>query len=344
MPILNVPNATGPAPATFARAPWSIRRTTTIDTCWPEGGGTTMHMTGHARDLLTPPPGMEPRILAEDRFTARLTPQREIIALATAPERPAATALAGARAGSQLRSAIAATLGDELARGTPLYLLLDDIAGASLVANWGAMQWFPDRALSPVEQAQIDARHASMEGVCMGFSPDSPVMIGGPEGRAPHHHRVAPLDATPDALAWHRLAAQQGPAARRARRIDVRFDEDRILADTHFQDSCPLPDGGRLTVHEYLLRVTVDRETLVIVSAVADPRILPFSYCPAATLSVDRLVGTSVASLRQTVLELFARTQGCTHLNDTMRSLAEVPQLAAALEQAMQEPATGISV
>jgi hypothetical protein len=259
------------------------------------------------------------------------------LTLVTEPPRPAAAGLAGARAGSQLRSAIASTLGDELARGTPLYLLLDDIAGASLVANWGAFQWFPEPESKEEEEERITRRLASMEGVCMGFSPDSPVMVGGPEDRASHHRKVAPLDATADAFAWHPLTEQQGPAARRARRIDVRLEDDLIVADTHFQDSAPLPEGGRLAVHEYLVKATIDRRTMTIRSIDADPRILPFSYCPSATLSVDRLIGASIGTLRQTVLDLFARTRGCTHLNDTMRSLAEVPQLSAALMEAMQE-------
>lgn len=334
MPILNVPPANGAAPATIARAPWSVRRTSTIDTSWPQGRDKAMHMTGHARDLLTRTVEVAPAILAEDRFVAEVSPQREIITVTTEPPRSTG-ALAGARAGSQLRTAIANTLEDELTRGTPLYLLLDDIAGASLVAQWGVFQWFREPTMPAVLQTQGDERFTRMEGVCIGFSPDSPVMSGGPEDRTNYHVRVEPLDATADPHAWHALAVQQGPAARRARRIDLWFDGDLIMVDAHFQDSAPLPEGGRLAVHEYLLQATIDRASMTVQSIVADPRILPFRYCPAATLSVDRLVGVPVATLRKTVLDMFARTQGCTHLNDMMRSLAEVPQLSASLAEAI---------
>ncbi|HEY6868224.1 MAG TPA: DUF2889 domain-containing protein [Novosphingobium sp.] len=295
-----------------------------------------MHMTGQARDLLTPGAGAPPVVLAEDGFVAVVSPQREIVSIDTLPARPAAVELIGARAGSQLRSAIEKSLGDELVRGTPLYLLLDDIAGASLVANWGTSQWSAQSPLSAEDPAQTDRLTARMMGVCMGFSPESWVYTRGPEGRASHHRTVPALDAgTDDAFAWHALPAQQGPAARRARRIDVWFEDGVICADTHFQDSAPLPDGTRLAVHEYLVNVKIDPGSMTVSRAAADPRILPFSYCPAASLGIDRLVGLSVGSLRKTVIERFARTQGCTHLNDTMRSLAEVAQLIAALQAAM---------
>lgn len=333
--IQDVPAASGPAPATGPRRPWSIRRTSSIDTAWPDGPNSAMHMTGRARDLLTPGIGASPSVLAEDGFVAVVNSQREIVSLDTLPERPAAVELIGARAGSQLRSAIEQSLGDELVRGTPLHLLLDDIAGASLVANWGVQQWSSDSPLSSDDPAEMDRLTARMMGVCMGFSPESWVYTGGPEGRASHHHKVPALDAGPDALAWHALPAQQGPAARRARRIDVWLEDGLICADTHFQDSAPLPDGTRLAVHEYLVSVTIDPASMTVSSATADPRILPFSYCPVASLGIDRLIGMSVGSLRKTVIEEFARTRGCTHLNDTMRSLAEVPQLSAALQAAM---------
>ena len=44
-------NPAGPAPV---RRPGSVRRTSTIETTWPEGYGKPMLMQGRARDLLTP--------------------------------------------------------------------------------------------------------------------------------------------------------------------------------------------------------------------------------------------------------------------------------------------------
>lgn len=89
-----------------------------------------------------------------------------------------------------------------------------------------------------------------------------------------------------------------------------------------------------MAVHEYLLTATADRATMTLRSIKADPRILPYDACPAAILNLERLVGTPLGELRRTVLTELARTEGCTHLNDMARSLAEVPQLAAALQAA----------
>jgi Protein of unknown function (DUF2889) len=47
-----------------------------------------------------------------------------------------------------------------------------------------------------------------------------------------------------------------------------------------------------------------------------------------AVANVGRLVGTPLTRLRTVVLERLRTTGGCTHLNDALRALAEVPILA----------------
>lgn len=337
--LKDIPPHSGAAGPTPARAPWSVRRTTTIDTRWPDGPGTAMETRGHGRDLLTGAEPARPVVLAEDRFTATISRERELLALAAEPPRADVAKLIGSRAGNQLRVAIAEALPDELRRGTPLYLLLDDAAGASLVAGWAWSQWMEDwlaHAGGGGDDRDIAERRRAMAGVCIGFSPESPVMIDGDVGQQPLNRPVGPLDTNGDPFAWHALTPQDGPSARRARRIDVSLDGDLIRVDAHFQDSAPTPAGGRMAVHEYLVSATVDRATMTMRNLDADPRILPFGYCPAATLNTGRILGTKVADLRQTVLRQFPKVEGCTHLNDTMRALAEVPVLAAQLERAMQ--------
>jgi hypothetical protein len=41
------------------------------------------------------------------------------------------------------------------------------------------------------------------------------------------------------------------------------------------------------------------------------------------------MIGTPLRELRQEVLERLRGTLGCTHLNDVLRALAEVPQMLA---------------
>jgi hypothetical protein len=341
--ITDVPVASGAAPATPPRQCWSVRRTSTIQTTWSDGPANMMHMSGHARDLLTTGDLDGPTVLAEDRFVARLTADRTITDLSVAPERPGAASLVGARAGRQLRSDIATAFAAERARVAPLYLLLDDIAGASLVAPSGLKRWKPLPPPSPAERAEADRRLKARENVCIGFSSGSPVLQGDLAERAPGSRLVLPLDGTDDANAWHQFDRHNGPSARRSRRIDVRFEGNLVHVDSYFRDDYPLQAGGRQALHEYLLYATIDRSEMVIRSIRADPRILPFDYCPSAILSLDRIVGTSASTLRERVLETFPGPRGCTHLNDMIRALAEVPHLATALATAQNHQAGAVA-
>jgi hypothetical protein len=120
---------------------------------------------------------------------------------------------------------------------------------------------------------------------------------------------------------------------RRARRIDVRVEDGNVLVDAMFQDSSTTPDGGRDAVHEYTLTATANRATGVLVSVDPVPHVLPYAECPLAVRNVDTLVGTPLEELRAVVLERLAGTAGCTHLNDAMRALADVPYLVSRLPE-----------
>jgi hypothetical protein len=84
-----------------------------------------------------------------------------------------------------------------------------------------------------------------------------------------------------------------------------------------------------------VLRATADPDTLLLTSVEPDARILPFLSCPSAVGTAQAVVGTPLRELRTTVLERLARTAGCTHLNDALRALAEVPVLLAKLDGAL---------
>ena len=117
----------------------------------------------------------------------------------------------------------------------------------------------------------------------------------------------------------------------RARRIDVWRNGDEIGIDAMFRDSCWTPDGTEVAVHEYRLDATADADTLVVTSVTAEPRVLPYPECPGAAPNVVRMIGVPMADLRKEVLARLRSTDCCTHLNDALRSLAEVPVLVAAL-------------
>ena len=63
------------------------------------------------------------------------------------------------------------------------------------------------------------------------------------------------------------------------------------------------------------------------------PRVLPYVECPLAATNAEWLVGTPLALLRREVLDRLRGEDCCTHLNDALRALAEVPVLAGALDQ-----------
>lgn len=308
----------GPTGPTRARAPGSVRRTSSLDATWPSGRSGPTRVEGRARDLRTRPDGTA-EVLGEDTVLLDLLADRTL-RHAQSP-RVDLCALDGVRGGGGLRARVADSLPDERAGGTPLFLLLDDLAGMSLVAGFAWSQW-PDPDVQPLRRT---ARR--MEGVCAGFRPGASSLDD--EGRALFSHdlrAVPPLPSVEDPQGWHPLPEPLGVSMRRARRIDVRVD-DVVRVDAMFQDSCTVPAGGRLAVHEYQLTATADPRTGVLLSVAADPRVLPYAECPLAAGNVDRLVGTPLRELREVVLTALTGTAGCTHLNDALRALAEVPLL-----------------
>jgi hypothetical protein len=290
----------------------------------------TMLQTGTARDLLTGANVDDPQVLAFDRVDLEITQAREIVQISATPVRPGVEALVGARAGGHLRAAIGEALPAEARAGTPLYLLLDDLGGASLVAPFAWTQWNAQTRRQMVEALDLAAMRQKMVGVCIGFAPGS-LALDPSRDALQRNGEVPSLGSPDDRHGWHELTEWSEISARRARCIDVWFEGEDIVIEAFFQDSAATQTGERQAVHEYLLSARADRRTATLRAVTADPRILPFEVCPSAILNIGRMVGTPLADLRRAVVERLPRTDGCTHLNDTLRALAEVPQLAAAL-------------
>ncbi len=320
----------GVAPARRAR---SVRRTTTIDTRWPDGFGAPMAMHGHGRDIYTAAAGADPHVLAEEQFHILASLQREILEIRTDPDLPGVQQLVGVRAGGASRRALAAILGERI--GSPLFQLLDDFAGASLVAGWIWSRWTPDWRKRMDEGGNASTPPPrTMTGICTGFAPGSSALS--PVGSADHASQsstsVGPLVDPADPAGWHALTAQSGPEMRRSRRIDIWREGHALQIDASFQDSGAAPDGGRAAIHEYLVRATVDPLTMTLTSIAADPRILPYRECPGAALHVGRMIGMHVDAFRELVVAELPGTLGCTHLNDVLRAFADIPRLSRHLD------------
>jgi len=312
-----------------ARRPGSVRRTSSLDVTWPDNSPhTVMHFDGRARDLVTPESG-EPMVAAEDRLSADIGADRVIRRIDSQPPRAGIDSLVGVRGGGHLREALNTLLPAEKKAGSPLYLLIDDLAGSSLVAMWGWSQWVNLWDEATEEGKQL--ANPVMEGVCIGFRPGSSSL--NEDGTARLGLNIAPVLDLPlpeDLYSWHSLPDNRGVAFRRARHIDVWYD-GLIRVEAGFQDSANHPDGGRVAIHEYRLTANIDPKTFELLAVEASPGTLPYRSCPAAMGNIDRLVGTPVAELRTVVQRLLAKTEGCTHLNDVLRALAEVPVLVALL-------------
>lgn len=315
------------------RRPGSVRRTMSIDIDWPGGGMTPCRFRGRARDIVTPVDGGEPLVIAEDAITGHLD-QRTILDVESSPPRDVLAKLPGERAGARLRAALDRVLHAEKRAGEPIYLLLDDLAGASLVCMWGWSRWNAEQVRARVERAEL--KMPDMAGVCIGFRPGSRALIPIQQqdaGFRPNSTEVVPLVNPADPAGWHALPAdEEKPHFRRARMIDIWREDGRIHVESLFQDSASLPGSTlREAIHEYRLRATADGATGTLLTLDASPGTLPHAECPAATVNISTLLNTPMADLRDTVLERLRKTAGCTHLNDMIRSLAEAPVLAGKL-------------
>jgi hypothetical protein len=319
-----------PAATPPGRRPGSVRRTSTVLMSWPDGLGTDLHLKGRARDLFTPTEG-EPIVLGQSDLYAVTGRERDIRSIASDPDRPGLQGLVGSRAGGGLRSSIAQELPDEVRAGTPLYLLLDDLAGSTLISGFAFLRWVDH--VPEIKQRLDKAPRRVMLGTCSGFRAGASSLSsdGSISGLRQNTAHPGPLADPADPLGWHDLDSPPEIAMRRARRIDV-WDEGGVLRiDAMFRDSCWDPGGAEVVIHEYQMLGEADRATGTLLSVTAHPRVLPYVECPGAAPNASWMAGTDLRVMRTEVLERLRATDCCTHLNDGLRSLAEVPVLAAAL-------------
>ena len=329
-----------PRPASTAnpappRPAGSIRRTCSIDVCWPDGIAGLRHFHGRVRDYLTPANGGVGRTLDEASLLAVIDNDRQIRSITADPAPARLQELVGQRGGGHLRGVIRERMPELVEQAMPLYLSLDDLSGTSLISNWAFSLHDEDWLTSLGDDAGATRQEmmASRVNVCWGFKPGhsslDPDARAGEIGQAVGGELVNPVDPE----GWHALPALPGVSFRRARRIDVTRDEAAGLLriDSAFQDSAPRPEGGRAALHEYRLAATVDLATGTLASIAPDPRVLPFPECPGVIPNSQRLVGKPLVEIRSLVLEHLRGPEGCTHLNDALRALADVPKLAEKL-------------
>jgi hypothetical protein len=169
--------------------------------------------------------------------------------------------------------------------------------------------------------------------ICSGLRPGGTAQLAISDGLQDVHavRQAGALTTGDDLLAWHEFPERPVVCMRRHRRVDVIPDGDALVVDAFFRDSSWEPDGTELALHEYSVSARVDADSLTLADVSARPHVLPFPECQWAPEHVTLLVGRPVESFRTDVQTTLAELQACTHLNDMLRCLAEVPALARAI-------------
>lgn len=244
--------------------------------------------------------------------------------------------LAGLTVATGFRKALASQDVQAADPGGLWHLLLDDMVGARIIS--GLAQQYEETldGGGPMHDGiYADPDHLSNYhgDICAGWARDATML------RELNETGDLPVSVGPsapdlsggDPLGWHEMAALDPHSVRRRRRLDVGPVDDSGLArlDVHFRDSHADGDGTERVVHEYTVSGDLDIDGPIISDIQATSHVLPWVECPAAVASAKRVIGIPLAELRDHVrLELRGVTT-CTHLNEVLRSLADLDHLAA---------------
>ncbi|MCU1455145.1 MAG: hypothetical protein JWN46_3291 [Acidimicrobiales bacterium] len=315
-----------PITTTPPRPLGSVRRTTTLDGAHPEGMDGPTHYVLRARDLRTRADGSA-EVLAEAEVRARVDPGHEVLALEATPPEPRLALLAGRNTRAGWRGVVDELLPDQRDERSLLYLLLDALSAWSGLARFGLIASNTGRTTM---RSADDQDPRSALGICAGWRVGGSIDVRLQGDRSitqfvrPPMPSLEPID---DPLAWHAADPVERNTMRRRRRIDV-IDGDPLRVDAMFCDSFGDSSGQETILHEYAALATVDPETLVVRSAQATPHVLPWYECPWAAGSVQALVGEDVRTMRRFVGAHMRGTNTCTHLNELIRTFADIGALA----------------
>ncbi len=118
------------------------------------------------------------------------------------------------------------------------------------------------------------------------------------------------------------------PMATRRRRVTTATGRDDVFEMVNrFRDSFADPDGIERALHEWTTVATFDSTTRALTSIEVSAGQLPWIECPSAAPSALRLLGCTPAEIGPTVGGSFLGPSTCTHLNDALRSLEDLPDL-----------------
>lgn len=329
--VLRIPDRAGPHDPLQVSPPRrrrSLRRTSSIDSTRPHGLDADVSIDARARDLVTDASGAA-TVSTERRLEATIDPDRNLRSARTDPPVEGFADLVGTPVASGWRARARAALPIDDRRHSLLNLIIDDLPGASLVSGVARQSASASEVASPTMREHILAT----AGICAGWVSDGSMMDAFRE----HDQLPTPtgppapvLEPDDDVVAWHAMAALPPHGTRRRRLLDLweeRAERGTHAFEAHFRDSHVDGAGRETVVHEYLVAGRIDEPSHTFTDVVASAKVLPWVECPNALASAGRLTGTPIGDLRARVRNDFTGTSTCTHLNDTLRSLADIDPL-----------------
>jgi hypothetical protein len=318
------PGPHNPVEHTPPRRPESVRRTTTTDVTFPDGIGSTVVVDLRGRDLYTDTRG-DAVVIDELAMTISIEPWSGTIdhVAVTAASLPV-DRIDGLLVRGFARQLVE-LFPDEALHRSLCFSVLEDLGGAHLVSGYAGLRARPVEM--PREHVEIAI---NMQGdACIGWALDGAAIANIRENArqmVPIGPAAPALEAG-DPMSWHAFAPLPVSAVRRRRRTDV-FAGDaaaRITAEHHFRDSYAAVDGETV-MHEYLVRAAIG-EHRELVAVEVDARVLPWYECPGAVPSAQRMLGATLDELPARVRAELKGATTCTHLNSTLRTLADVGTL-----------------
>jgi len=245
-------------------------------------------------------------LIAEVDGSATLT------SIEVSPRRDGAQDLVGLTVRHGFRDALQHALRDEVENSTPLALILDDLPVAALISGYGLLYNNLIPTALPTDRLKSD--------ICSGWRTEGTMMTSVRMGRGVPTTLGPVAPPTDDEFA--RLDPLPPHGMRRQRMIDTRHADSETHVYAWFRDTYADSAGVVTVLHEYDLTAHLVDGVFTSVDAV--PRVLPYVECPVAAASADTLVGLHPADVREHARATLRGTRTCTHLNDLLRSLADI--------------------
>jgi hypothetical protein len=304
-----------------------------LDYDWLDEVDVRVH--GEARDLVVDASGTS-RVVQESLVTME-TSEGLLATVMLEPDEIDHTALIGVSPRQGFRRHVRNLYGDATSAGSTLALLLDDLPAALVVAGYvHARARRADGRPGP----SLSSGYVPQADLCAGWRADGTMMVAIRSNEELPFLPIPPVpNPAPIDQEWPTRAIP-APGLRRARRIDVTVEPDRWQVDAWFRDTYSAPDGKCGAVHEYTLDATINPEDHSVREIRAVPHALPWFECPAAADPISKLVGSSVDAFRTEVPLRLTGVECCTHLNNELRALADLPHMVDAFEPSADASST----